>query len=90
VEEPGNQRRGLGWRDRVGADLGAGPVANASPAVQREDGRNGTNISIPAPPRAKIPLYPKLSTIGFGGPAALVGYMRKDLVDEGKYLDEYL
>jgi chromate transporter len=23
----------------------------------------------------------KLGTIGFGGPAALVGYMRKDLVD---------
>src|SRR5919109_900099 len=30
----------------------------------------------------------KLGTIGFGGPAALVGYMRKDLVDEGKRIDE--
>ena len=30
----------------------------------------------------------KLGTIGFGGPAALVGYMRKDLVDESKTLDE--
>ncbi len=30
----------------------------------------------------------KLGTIGFGGPAALIGYMRKDLVDEGKTLDE--
>jgi chromate transporter len=30
----------------------------------------------------------KLGTIGFGGPAALVGYMRKDLVDEGKCIDE--
>jgi len=30
----------------------------------------------------------KLGTIGFGGPAALVGYMRKDLVDDSKSLDE--
>jgi chromate transporter len=30
----------------------------------------------------------KLGTIGFGGPAALVGYMRKDLVDDGQCLDE--
>lgn len=30
----------------------------------------------------------KLGTIGFGGPAALVGYMRKDLVDEEKSVDE--
>ena len=30
----------------------------------------------------------KLGTIGFGGPAALVGYMRKDLVDDSKSIDE--
>ena len=30
----------------------------------------------------------KLGTIGFGGPAALVGYMRKDLVDDGQRIDE--
>src|SRR5438093_11909107 len=30
----------------------------------------------------------KLGTIGFGGPAALVSYMRKDLVEERKSLDE--
>jgi chromate transporter len=30
----------------------------------------------------------KLGAIGFGGPAALVGYMRKDLVDEGQHIDE--
>lgn len=30
----------------------------------------------------------KLGTIGFGGPAALVGYMRKDLVEERRALDE--
>jgi chromate transporter len=29
-----------------------------------------------------------LGTIGFGGPAALVGYMRKDLVDERRVVDE--
>src|SRR5215216_290476 len=49
------------------------------------------NISIPASPPSlgQLVLYfLKLGTIGFGGPAALVGYMRKDLVDEGKCLDE--
>ena len=30
----------------------------------------------------------KLGSIGFGGPAALVGYMRRDLVDERKLIDE--
>lgn len=30
----------------------------------------------------------KLGAIGFGGPAALVGYMRQDLVEEDKSLDE--
>jgi chromate transporter len=30
----------------------------------------------------------KLGTIGFGGPAALVGYMRRDLVEQRKVLDE--
>ena len=49
------------------------------------------NISIPAPPPrpGQLVLYfLKLGTIGFGGPAALVGYMRKDLVEDGKSLDE--
>jgi chromate transporter len=30
----------------------------------------------------------KLGTIGFGGPAALVGYMRRDLVDDSRRIDE--
>ena len=49
------------------------------------------NISLPASPLSlgQLVLYfLKLGTIGFGGPAALVGYMRKDLVDEGKCIDE--
>src|SRR5215470_2251146 len=50
-----------------------------------------TSIPISVPPMGLGPLvlyFLKLGTIGFGGPAALVGYMRKDLVDEGKCLDE--
>ena len=30
----------------------------------------------------------KLGTFGFGGPAALVGYMRRDLVETRKLIDE--
>src|SRR5436190_13183795 len=30
----------------------------------------------------------KLGTIGFGGPVALVGYMRRDLVEERKWISE--
>lgn len=32
--------------------------------------------------------FARLGTIGFGGPAALVGYMRRDLVEDRKTLDE--
>ncbi|HEY3118706.1 MAG TPA: chromate efflux transporter, partial [Chloroflexota bacterium] len=41
-----------------------------------------------APLRDLCLYFLKLGTIGFGGPAALVGYMRKDLVEERKNLDE--
>ena len=50
-----------------------------------------TSIPIAVPPMGlgQLVLYfLKLGTIGFGGPAALVGYMRKDLVEDGKSLDE--
>ena len=38
--------------------------------------------------RGLVLYFLKLGAIGFGGPAALVGYMRKDLVEERKTLDE--
>ena len=50
-----------------------------------------TSIPVSVPPMGLGPLvlyFLKLGTIGFGGPAALVGYMRKDLVDDGKCIDE--
>lgn len=49
------------------------------------------NIALPASPLSlgQLVLYfLKLGAIGFGGPTALVGYMRKDLVDEGRCIDE--
>jgi len=42
-------------------------------------------------PGALSPLilyFLKLGTLGFGGPAALVGYMRRDLVEQCKSIDE--
>ncbi|MSQ10145.1 MAG: chromate efflux transporter [Dehalococcoidia bacterium] len=51
--------------------------SSASDATQR-----------PASLRTLVFYFLKLGTIGFGGPAALVGYMRKDLVDEGHLIDE--
>jgi chromate transporter len=38
--------------------------------------------------RELIWYFLKLGTIGFGGPAALVGYMRRDLVEERHLVDE--
>ena len=41
-----------------------------------------------SPLRDLVLYFLKLGTIGFGGPAALVGYMRRDLVEQRKTLDE--
>src|SRR5947207_579076 len=38
--------------------------------------------------RQLIIYFLKLGAIGFGGPVALVGHMRKDLVDKRKWIDE--
>ena len=38
--------------------------------------------------RPLVLYFLKLGTIGFGGPAALVGYMRRDLVESRKIVDE--
>ena len=49
------------------------------------------NAPTSAPPlrlKQLILYFLKLGTIGFGGPAALVGYMRKDLVEDGQRIDE--
>ncbi len=38
--------------------------------------------------RELVLYFLRLGTIGFGGPAALVGYMRRDLVEDRKVVDE--
>ncbi|TAJ16411.1 MAG: chromate transporter, partial [Dehalococcoidia bacterium] len=38
--------------------------------------------------RALVIYFARLGAIGFGGPAALVGYMRRDLVEDRQTLDE--
>lgn len=38
--------------------------------------------------RDLVVYFARLGTIGFGGPAALVGYMRRDLVEDRKTIDE--
>ncbi len=42
----------------------------------------------PAELRSLAAYFLKLGTIGFGGPAALVGYMHRDLVEERRWLGE--
>jgi chromate transporter len=59
--------------------------------MAEQEPQTAQHTSIPVPPLSlgQLVLYfLKLGTIGFGGPAALVGYMRKDLVDEGQRIDE--
>lgn len=38
--------------------------------------------------RGLVMYFLRLGTIGFGGPAALIGYMRRDLVERDKVVDE--
>src|SRR5438876_1449236 len=40
------------------------------------------------PTRTLVSYFRKLGTIGFGGPAALVGYMRRDLVERRELIDD--
>ncbi len=42
----------------------------------------------PAELRSLAAYFLKLGTVGFGGPAALVGYMHRDLVGERRWLSE--
>lgn len=42
----------------------------------------------PSALRNLVIYFARLGTIGFGGPAALVGYMRRDLVEDQKAVDE--
>ncbi|MGH2811142.1 MAG: chromate transporter [Actinomycetota bacterium] len=57
----------------------------------REWRRSGREQEVGQPPysRGQLALYfLKLGTIGFGGPVALVGYMRRDLVEERGWISE--
>ena len=59
--------------------------------MAEQEPQTAQHTSIPVPPLSlgQLVLYfLKLGTIGFGGPAALVGYMRKDLVDEGQRIEQ--
>ncbi len=59
--------------------------------MRGQDAMTPQPMSLPAAPlslRHLVGYFLKLGTIGFGGPAALVGYMRQDLVDDGQHLDE--
>ncbi len=51
-------------------------------------GRPDTAEVAPAGLRDLVIYFAKLGAAGFGGPAALVGYMRRDLVEQRRTLDE--
>ena len=53
---------------------------SAEPTIQ--------HVQSPASLRMLVRYFARLGTIGFGGPAALVGYMRRDLVEDRKWIDE--
>src|SRR5260370_8443242 len=55
-----------------------------------------TNSTLAEPTRVSLPqfvgYFPRLGTIGFGGPIALAGHMQQDLVDERGWIsrEDYL
>ena len=55
-------------------------MTDASP--ETDPGRPTATLSM------LVRYFARLGTIGFGGPAALVGYMRRDLVEDRKWIDE--
>ena len=50
-----------------------------------------TSIPVSVPPMGLGPLvlyFLKLGTLGFGGPAALIGFMYRDLVEQRRWISE--
>jgi len=58
--------------------------------MTQQDAPETTTDSAPGrlPLAALVRYFLKLGTVGFGGPAALIGYMRRDLVETDRVIDE--
>lgn len=66
--------------------VAAASAAAATPTVDGDPPRGAPSAT--GELHALTMYFLKLGTIGFGGPAALVGYMRRDLVERRQTLDE--